>query len=225
MNISDPEQHNETLSAFIDAEQSELETAQMVSALLNDKEFKARYIRMQLMNDSLHNQVHSALLKTDVLKSVATQVNALPACHVNALQGELHTGVIEDVTKSSLFKTIMGHKLVSGLSVAASVMFATLFTLQQFNNEPQTAQLAGNNKGIADDTPSLIQAPAQLPAALVSGSGANMSSSDIKQQYQWVEADPELARQVRQYLSDHEIHRAAYTLQPQIRAASYQVNE
>ncbi len=224
MNISDPVQQNETLSAFIDAEQSELETAQVVDALLNDKEFKAQYIRMQLMSDSLHNQVHSALLKTDVLKSVAAQIDALPACHVGALHNELHMGVIEDVTKSSLFKTIMGHKLVSGLSVAASVMFATLFTLQQFNHDPQTAQLADNNVS-TDDAPSLIQAPGQLPATLVSGSGANVSSSDMKQQYQWVEADPELARQVRQYLSDHEVHRAAYTLQPQIRAASYQVNE
>ncbi len=218
--MTNPEQY-ETLSAFLDAEQSEQDVARVVDALLKDPDYKAQYMRSQLISDSIHDQLHSALLKNDVLKSVSAQIEELPAYHID--DRELLKPEIEDVTRSSLFKTIMGHKLVSGLSVAASVMFVTLFTLQQFNNDPQATGLADNS--MESYTPSLIQASAQLPATLVSGTGATISNRQLKQQYQWVEADPEMARQVRQYLSDHEMHRAAYTLQPQVREASYQINE
>lgn len=218
--MTNPEQY-ETLSAFLDAEQSERDVARVIDVLLKEPDYKAQYMRSQLISDSIHDQLHSALLKNDVLKSVSAQIEELPAYHID--ERELLKPEIEDVTRSSLFKTIMGHKLVSGLSVAASVMFVTLFTLQQFNNDPQATGLADNS--MESYTPSLIQASAQLPATLVSGTGATISNRQLKQQYQWVEADPEMARQVRQYLSDHEMHRAAYTLQPQVREASYQINE
>lgn len=218
--MTNPEQY-ETLSAFLDAEQSERDVARVIDVLLKEPDYKAQYMRSQLISDSIHDQLHSALLKNDVLKSVSAQIEELPAYHID--DRELLKPEIEDVTRSSLFKTIMGHKLVSGLSVAASVMFVTLFTLQQFNNDPQATGLADNS--MESYTPSLIQASAQLPATLVSGTGATISNRQLKQQYQWVEADPEMARQVRQYLSDHEMHRAAYTLQPQVREASYQINE
>lgn len=229
VNMSKPETQ-EILSAFLDAELSNQEVTEVVDKLLKDPDYKAHYMRTQLVSDVTHEQMHPALLKNTVLESVAAQLEELPAYHVN--DSELVQPKIEDVTRSSLFKTIMGHKLVSGLSVAASVMFVTLFTLQQFNNTTE-GDIAGNSTGInvantAIDnsyTPSLIQASAQLPATLVSGTGATISNRQLKQQYQWVEADPELARQVRQYLDDHEVHRAAYTLQPQIREASYQINE
>ncbi len=225
INMSKPESQ-EILSAFLDAELSNQEITEVLDKLLKDPDYKAHYRRTQLVSDVIHEQVHPALLKNKVLDSVSAQLEELPAYHVN--DSELVQPKIEDVTRSSLFKTIMGHKLVSGLSVAASVMFVTLFTLQQFNTNPEGSGTGINVADTAIDnsyTPSLIQASAQLPAALVSGTGATISNRQLKQQYQWVEADPELARQVRQYLNDHEVHRAAYTLQPQIREASYQINE
>ncbi len=231
VNMSKPERL-EKLSAFFDAELTDQETTQVVDRLLNDSDYQAQYTRIQLVSDVIQDQVHPALLKNEVLKSVSAQLEQLSAYHINdseLVKPKLVKPKIEDVTKSSLFKAIMGHKVVSGLAVAASVMFATLFTLQQFNHTGlQGADMADINTDISINplnTPSLIQASAQLPATLVSGTGATISKRQLKQQYQWVEADPELARQVRQYINDHEIHRAAYTLQPQIREASYQINE
>ncbi|MCN4144725.1 MAG: hypothetical protein LC437_06630 [Thiohalomonas sp.] len=74
-------------------------------------------------------------------------------------------------------------------------------------------------------TPSFIQAVAVLPASYVSSTAAAITNDAPNKQYQWIEADPVLSQQVRQYVREHEIHRATYNLQPQIRTATYQIND
>ncbi len=231
-NIQQPE---EVLSAFIDAEQSDIETAQIIDALLNDSELKQQYIRMQRVNDHLQDEVQHA----DIRGSVSRAIDALPA-HFSEDAVTLQTLKTEDVSQSgwlqALFAKTAQHRMVSGLSVAASVMFVTLFTLQSFNQDsglPSAATTIADNSGQVTlpqqnmYTPSLIQQPSALPATFVSGNSglAGMSNTDRKQQYQWIEADPELSRQVRDYVNEHESRQAGYNLQPKIRTATYQLNK
>lgn len=230
------QQNNEMLSAFIDAEQSDIETSQIINALLSEPELKQQYVRMQLVNDHLHEQVQHA----DIRHSIVSAINDLPA-HFLDEAVVLQAAKIEDVTtKSSLqtfFAKMAQNRVLSGVSVAASVMLVTLFTLQTFNNEDSLqssseaalASSANTTTVVAENAyrPSLIQLPSALPATFVSGSAslANISNETIKQQYQWIEADPELSRQVRQYVNEHESRRATYHLQPQIRTATYQLSQ
>jgi len=76
---------------------------------------------------------------------------------------------------------------------------------------------------------SLIRSPNNLPATYVSlnpGMAQPVASGEnTKQQYQWIEADPALSRQVRQYVNEHERQRAGYNLQPRIRTATYQISQ
>ena len=232
MKLSESEQQkNEMLSAFIDAEQSDTETAQIVDALLSDSDFKARFARAQLLNDSLRGQIHESLLHNNLQNRVSAALDDLPAHYVDDAV-DLQPVHTEDVTQSHWFRQLLGNKVFSGVSVAASVMFATLLTIQHFDPASSTSINSFNNNSLAESAqpaPALIQGPPVLAANLASaasGSAMNDNSrQNLKQQYRWIEADPELSRQVRQYINEHEIHRAAYRLQPKIQAVSYQISE
>lgn len=235
MNIPDTEQHkNERLSVFIDAQQSESEISQVVDDLLNEPDLKNRYIRMQLVNDSLHGQIEHQVLSDIIPHRVSLALEELPVhCVDDALQ--LQAIRTENITQTNWFQNFFKNKMVSGISVAASVMFVTLMTLQIFDiesNAPSQTSLATlvpenvptTSERIHQQSPS-IQVSSELPATLVSSAVVSVNNKKQKQQYQWIEADPELSRQVREYISEHETHRAAYSLQPKIRAATYQVSE
>lgn len=231
MKLSESEQQkNEMLSAFIDAEQSDTETAQIVDALLSDSDFKARFARAQLLNDSLRGQVHESLLHNNLQNRVSAALDDLPAHYVDDAVN-LQPVNTEDVTQSHWFRQLLGNKVFSGISVAASVMFATLLTIQHFDPAGSTSVNSFNNNSLADSAqpaPSLIQGPVLSAHFAAAASGSAMNDNfrqNLKQQYRWVEADPELSRQVRQYINEHETHRAAYRLQPKIQAVSYQISE
>lgn len=227
--------NNEELSAFIDAEQSDIETPQIIDALLNNSDYKEQYIRQQFINDCLNEQISEALsTNNEIRNNISLALESLPA-HFSEDATYLQSGKTEDVTHNQwlhqFFKMSAEHKLFSGLSVAASVMFITLFSLQTINNS-QSDSLNGN---IATSTvvpqnqatPSLIQLSSSLPASYVSTTAGRIDvmNQDKKQKYQWIEADPALSRQVRQYINEHENRRAAYNLQPKIRTATFQVSE
>ncbi len=226
---------NERLSAFIDAEQSDIETSLIIDALLNDSEYKQQYIRAQFINDCMNEQVSEAIItNNDLRNNISHALESLPA-HFSDDAVSLQTGITEDITSNSwfqaLFKKSSEHKVISGLSVAASVMFVTLFSLQSLNSN-QSAQygdnIAATSKVLqSQPNPSLIQLSSSLPASYTSTatSGVNAMKQDKKQKYQWIEADPALSRQVRQYINEHENYRAAYNLQPKIRTATYQLSE
>lgn len=246
--------NNEMLSAFIDAEQSDIETSQVIDALLNDPEYKKQYIRTQLLNDHLHEQTQENLLFGDLRKNIALALDDLPA-HFSDDAVSLQTGRTEDISRNSWYKSFLmkglENRMLTGLSVAASVMFVTLFTLQNFNDSSNAAAdlelsrsvnftdnvIAGSNQrpsvsAQSAPTASLIQSPYALPAYLVSAGNASLASGlatvnneSIKQQYQWIEADPVLSRQVREYINGHEKRRSVYDLQPKIRMATYQISE
>ena len=237
--------NKEMLSAFIDAEQSDIETSQVIDALLNDPEYKKQYIRTQLINDHLHEQTQHSLLSADLRNNIALALDDLPA-HFLEQAVSLQTGRTEDLSRSSWFqlffikslkksfKKSSENRMLTGLSVAASVMFVTLFTLQNFNVESGTELSRSDNftgnviagsiqspsvsgPSVSDQRasmPSLIQSPSALPAYLVSAGTASLASGlatvnndKIKQQYQWIEADPALSRQVREYINAHETYR------------------
>jgi len=201
---------DELLSAFIDAEQADIKTAEIVTKLLNDSEYKERYIRYQRCNDSLHQR-----LAIDVRENISSALDDL-AAHYDDDAVSLFVAKTETVSNTHWFKQLFSNKAVSGLSIAASVMFVTFFTLQGFNS----ASLELDN--IAVDTSqkqvftpvdkSLIQ-----PVVSVSNNEAN--------KYQWIEADPALSQRVREYVYKHESLRTTgtYDLQPKIRTAAYQI--
>lgn len=223
--MSEIQQKNERLSAFIDAEQSDIETAQIIDDLLNDPAYRDIYIRMQLVNDSLHGQIDAAIVTSSLSKNISETLDTLPAHYV---ENAVHLQPVKSayVKPSSWFDKVLGNRMVSGVSVAASVMFVTLLTLQSFDTN--TNDLSSGTNTIAENTanaPSLIQATAELPANLVATSSVSADNERLKQQYRWIEADPKLSRQVREYINQHDTHRAAYSLQPKIRSANYQITE
>ncbi|MCU7939278.1 MAG: hypothetical protein KZQ64_01720 [gamma proteobacterium symbiont of Bathyaustriella thionipta] len=238
------DQHkHESLSAFIDAEQSDNETSQIVDALLNDSAYKEQYIRLQLMNEYLQEQVQTSILETKLRDNISLALDDLPGHFVDDAVS-LQSLKTEDVSRSSGFNRFFENRMLSGISIAASVMFVTLFTLQGLDSEPgitpnmtdnslvSTNQTNSslNQLALANKNPSLIQSVAELPASYVS-TGTELSktvqitNNDLKQQYHWIEADPALSQQVRQYVNEHEKHRAAYNLRPQIRTATYQISD
>lgn len=232
MSISEKEQKNESLSAFMDAEQSDIETSQIVDALLIEPDYMERFIRLQLVNDSLRDQTQEPLLNSNLQHRIAAVLEELPAHYVDE-SVNLKAVRTEQVLRSSWFRQLLGNKVVSGISVAASVMMATLFTLQHFESPGENKVNLNNNMLASSDlqapsfiqTTSLIQASSELPAHLIATTAATTRSDNLKQQYRWIEADPELSRQVRQYINEYETHRAAYNLQPKVRAANYQFSE
>lgn len=223
MNMSENEQQkHEMLSAFVDAEQSDIEIAQVIDTLLNEQTYKDRYIRMQLVNDSLHDQIEQSIIANKLHDRVSSVLDGLPAHYVEEAV-LLKNVVTNDVTQTHWFKKIVTNKILSGVSVAASVMFVTLITLQTFNSESNTSPdlpIAVNQKA-----PSSIQTQSELPVALAATAAEPVSNDDFQQQYRWVEADPALSRHIRKYINQHDTNRAAYSLQPKIRTATYQINE
>lgn len=239
MNMSMPIQQNkERLSAFIDAEQSDSETSQIVEALLNDPAYKEQYARLQLVNEHLHDQVQTSVSNTELRDNISLALDDLP-CHFVDEAVSLQIAKTEDISQTSWFNRFFENRMLSGVSIAASAMFVTLFTLQGFKTESDLSHTvseqsltAANSMHSSLDkqapdktTPSYIQPVAVLPASYVSSTAAAITNDAPNQQYRWIEADPVLSQQVRQYVREHEIHRAAYNLQPQIRTATYQIND
>lgn len=224
MKMSENEQDKqEMLSAFIDAEQSDVEISQVIDALLNEQEYKNTYIRMQLANDSMHEQIDQTVLNNPLYNRIASVLEELPP-HFSEDAVQLQDVDTADVSRSHWFKKMVTNKVLSGVSVAASVMVVTLITLQSFNNEAgQTSAPA-----VADSNqkaPSLIQASSELPVTLTATASGSVNNTNKQQKYHWIEADPALSRHIRKYINQHETNRAAYSLQPRIRTATYQVNE
>ncbi|GEM_PF-3058515 len=232
------QQKDEILSAFIDAEQSDIETTQIIDLLLTDSDYKACYARAQLNNDYLHEQVQNSILSSDLRKNIQGMLQELPAHFVDEAV-VLQTVATGNIKQSHWFNRLFENKLLSGLSVAASVMFVTLFTLQAFDTDTTTRQVIAGTAQVAQNSveksvplpvaePSLISASSELPVSFVSTAASNANhprGALVQQKYQWIEADPTLSRQVRQYINEHEMRRAAYNLQPKIRTATYQVSD
>ena len=247
----------ESLSAFIDAEQSDIETSLIIDKLLNDSDFKEQYVQMQLINDHLQEQAQENISLDSLRSNISGALDGLPA-HFSEDAVSLNNESVENIPQSTFFKNLFqnvfkksaDNKVLSGLSVAASVMLVTLFTLQTYNADINTdlnsdigdfASVASEQKTLnvqntemsvsknhfESNSPSLIQLPSALPASFVSTTSnlSDVNSQTFKENYQWVEADPALSRKVRQYINEHEKNRAAYNLQPQIRTATYQVIE
>lgn len=241
------QQSDEILSAFIDAEQSDNDTNQVIDALLSDTEYKEHYVRLHSINEHLNDQLQANVLNMDVRDNISLALDDLPAHFVdNAVS--LHTARTENITQSNGFKRFFENRMLSGVSIAASVMFITLFTLQEFNsgsavNTTAVNSLAGVSQTSSSMTeqssikpiPSLIQQASELPASFASSANissgpflsgtADAANDNLKPQYQWIEADPVLSQQIRQYVNEHEMHRAAHNLQPKIRTATYRISD
>jgi negative regulator of sigma E activity len=232
----------EMLSAFIDAEQLESETSHIVDILLKDSDYKEQYIRSQCVNEYLHDDNRPDFLDSQLRTNISLALNDLPSHFVEEAVS-LEKAYTEDLRKTSLFQTLQNsifslyeHKLVAGLSVAASVMMVTLFSLQNMATD-SNEMLASNDSRLEQKTvsdamllersseplkPSLIQRNANLPLSLASTNSSVYTPADTGSTYQWIEADPILSQQVRDYVKEHEKYRPAYGLQPQIRTATYQ---
>lgn len=224
MKMSENEQEKqEMLSAFIDAEQSDVEISQVIDALLNEQEYKDTYIRMQLANDSMHEQIDQTVLNNPLYNRISSVLEDLPPHFIEDAVQLQHVATA-DVSRSHWFKKIVTNKVVSGVSVAASVMLVTLISLQTLNNDSRQTSAPA----VADSNqkaPSLIQAPSELPVTLTATASGSVNNTNMQQKYHWIEADPALSRHIRKYINQHETNRAAYSLQPRIRTATYQVNE
>lgn len=234
-NRRDNQHQNESICAFIDAELTTTEASDIIDKMIKDPEFKAKYQRLQLANDSLQEQLHSGLVNKHLPKTISTTLDELPA-HFSDNAVDLQPVETGEIKQHHWFKKLLSNKVVSGVSVAASVMFVTLLTMQQFTSNsaiepitPGTIQSAGNQFNQPQQTtPSLIQDNVELPvelAATAAGSAEPDKSNSRYEQYRWVEADPELSQKVRLYLREHETHRPAYNIQPKIRTATYQMSE
>lgn len=242
-------QYKESISAFLDAEQSDIETAQTIDALLNDSEYKEYYMRSQLINEYLQDQVQTSVLNTELRNNISLALDDLPGHFVdNAVS--LQSIKTQDISHTNWFKRFTENRMLSGVSIAASVMFMTLFTLQGFNSESSITNSAADSslaattqispsppdqQPLITSVPSLIQSASELPASYVSAGKVSTGTfslqtlqpgnNNLKPKYQWIEADPVLSQHVRKYVNEHETHRAAYNLQPQIRTATYQISD
>lgn len=197
MNMSDKQQKmNEMLSASFDAEQSDIETVQIVDALLNDPALKERYIRAQLIDDSFHQQIHDTLINNDLHSRIMRRIEKLPAHFEKNIKKStgLFSGVIHKWIEelSQEINRMLDNKIVSGVSVAASVMFATLFTLQYIDaNSPDTV-----NNNIAASPP--------IKSSLIQLSSESAGSSPLnKHLYQTVE--PETKPDIKNNLKINEM--------------------
>ncbi len=141
-------QNDEQLSALIDAEQLDTETSQIVTHLLNDSEHKERYIRLQYIKNSFSHQP-----SIDVRSNVSLALETLPTHFVDEAVS-LQTTSTEDLTQTSWFKILNGQKMMAGMSIAASVMFATFFSLQLINSAPNTIVHDSASNNIQNTIPS-----------------------------------------------------------------------
>lgn len=223
--MSEKLQQNERLSAFIDAELSESQSIKVVDDLLNDEAYKSTYARLQLVSDSLDESHEQQIISQKLRLNIENALEEMPA-HFIEDAVNMHVAKTDNVTKSLWYNKLFENRLVSGISVAASVMLVTLVTLQTIDSTPETSQATNNILATTgEQSPSLIQAHSELPTSLVATSAGSADNETLKQQYQWIEADPVLSRQIREYINEHETHRAPYSLQPKIRSANYQFRE
>ena len=113
-------------------------------------------------------------------KNISIALDDLPA-HFSGDAVSLQTIKTENLSQNSFFTAdFFKNKWLGGLSVAASVMFVTLFTLQGFNSQSNTELSTDISLSDGSDahlmntsnqklsTPSLIQSPSTLPATFVS---------------------------------------------------------
>jgi negative regulator of sigma E activity len=228
----------ESLSALIDSEINEQEIPVIIDDLLSDPKYKAYYERLKLSNDCMHDRLNDKVLNSALVKDISSAIDSLPAHYVEDAVQLKSLKLEQNTTTGNWFSNLLSNRLISGLSVAASVMFVTLFTLQHFkqtdvvtgqsvaNTGPANPSQVVNNQPSTALTPQLIQPVARIPANLV---GSNMAGNNtagqnhnpIKQQYQWIEADPVLSRKIREYIHQHDDYRTGYYLQPEIRSVKY----
>ena len=139
MTIQKTSQNNEQLSAFVDAEQSETETSQIVTHLLNDSDYKECYVRLQTVKEALSQQ-----RMIDVRSNISQELESLPTYFVDEAVS-LQIANTENVRQTPWFKTLHGQKIITGMSIAASVMFATFFSLQFINYSPDSPYDTASN--------------------------------------------------------------------------------
>ncbi|MCW8931047.1 MAG: hypothetical protein OQL19_12510 [Gammaproteobacteria bacterium] len=228
---------NIDLSAFIDAEHSEHEISQIIDSLLSSPEYKEQYARKKLANDYLQEQVQEGIPLIGLRGNISKVLDDLPA-HFSDEAVNLNVLETVNISQNSWFKSLLkksyDNKIISGVSVAASVMLVTLVTLQGLNNN-QAGSFDSNVVASSDEklsTSPMLQSSLSPSFVTPVSTFSNLSTTsnlDIntmnKEQYQWIEADPVLSKQVREYISQHEKRQAGYNLQPKIRTATYQVGE
>ena len=196
------QQNDEQLSALIDAEQLETETSQIVTHLLNDSEYKERYIRLQYAQNALSNKP-----LIDVRSKVSLALDTLPTHFVDEAVS-LQAVSTKDITHTSWFQreggALNGQKMITGMSIAVSVMFATFFSLQLINspydssshdmysnsNIKQVKPYSATKQNELFFDPSIISPFAELPALLVSYPATSI--------LQWQEDDLEISQQVNE---------------------------
>lgn len=256
----------ENLSALFDNELSSTERDIVLDRLMGDPDLMKRWQRHQLTHDALHGQLHEPLLKNNLLLRVSQALQHEPA-HVTespvsqdtVSAANSNTSILDHsghadsrLMKESWFSHVISNKLMAGASVAVSVMFATLFTVQHFQNNKHesVATLATTNSAqsfLAQSTqvqPVQVQSRARadsyatnsspavlsLPANFVSTRNAAASQytpmTGKSEKFIWIKAEPELSQQIQGYAREHESHSTLSsfnsTLTPKIRAASYQ---
>ena len=245
--------NNELLSAFIDEELSTKDIGKVVDSLLKDETLKQSYIRQcsikqQYMNnkitvtgkiDSSHIIFESSHL-SNMRDNISNTIDSLEMYH-DDFAGLLITTKTNNLSYlSRLYKvanSVLENKVIGGISVAASVMLVTLFTLQHFNpqnssdmnnmyalNKDQntTIQKPLNQIDVNEPIPSLISKKSQLPASLVSTNARPVQTNNLnntldKTQYKWIIVDPEMSNQLRAYANEHAKYREPYFVPAQYR--------
>lgn len=168
----------ENLSALFDNELSSTERDIVLDRLLGDPDLMKRWQRHQLTHDALSGQLHEPLLKNNLLLRVSqalqhepAHVTESPVSQETVLPANSNTSILDHsghadrrLMKAGWFSQVISNKLMAGTSVAVSVMFATLFTVQYFqhNKHESVAALATTNSAQT----SLAQST-QLQSALV----------------------------------------------------------
>ena len=261
MKINDQDQTVlENLSALHDGEITSAERDLLLDRLLGDPDLLQLWRRHQLTHDALHEQLSEQLLTTNLLDRVSSALDDEPAYQIeHAVKHTLNKSSAahdngpaevrehEQLIKPGWFAQLMSNRVVTGTSVAASVMFATLFTVQHLQNNQQAALATIAKTGsvetfqgqtrTAQTNPTQISgrssSPAlavSLPANLVSTSNQaavqNTPMSGQGSNFTWIKADPRLSQQIQKYVREHETHAAASSFNssftPRVRAVSFQ---
>jgi len=243
----------ENLSAMFDGELSSTERNVLLDRLLGDPDLMKCWQRHQLIHDAMHGQLHDQLLKINLQDHVSQILQDEPVHFTeNLIKQKLvkQEKIIPESTKievcdhsslmkESWFSHLMTNRLVTGTSVAASVMFATLFTVQHFqnDNDETVASLSQTQTNSFASSPSPT---VSLPANLVSTSQVSTSNPvvarykpvvnkgsviDPGKKFTWIKADPKLSQQIQEYVREHEANSTISpfnsSLTPKIRAVSF----
>ncbi len=247
MNITDKNQTvREHLSALLDGELSSKDSGLMLDRMLGDPDLMELWRRHQMVHDSMHDQLHGELLKTNLLTRVSQALEEQPAyftddpvnknfadglpAHQRPMNHKHGSGqqYAEDKEQygqmnTSWFSRLLSNRIVAGTSVAATVMFATLFTVQHLQQQ--------NNVSVAALTHTSDKVSSPLPTNMVSGNSPALAQSidaaaDTSEHFTWIKADPMLSQQIQNYVKEHEgsSNRSSFnsSFTPRIRAVSYQ---